>query len=194
MKKQVQVVINPIEIGVMKLGIKGDTPLLMHKFSDRQKDTMLSGQIGKAQEKNKRNLKQEIEECIYYTPTGQVGFPASAFKKAMVESAPYIKGLDKKLIKGSMFIVENLVAIKFKKQVVNEAITRLANGNPMVRYRPEFRDWSTEFTIRFNSKKLSPELIINLAKLAGFHIGIGDWRPQCSGSYGQFGIVKGALK
>lgn len=185
-----QIIIEPIEVATIKVAIKGETPLLMHKFSDNQKNTMLDKQTGKnPKDKAKRDMKKEMEECVYYTPTGKVGFPASGFKKAMVEAAPYMKGLDKKLIKGSLFIIENLVEIKYKKRTVNEAICRLANKVPMVRHRPEFTDWTTELTIRFNSKQLTAEQIFNLIKLAGFHIGVGDWRPQCNGSYGQFTIA-----
>ena len=97
-------------------------------------------------------------------------------------------------VKGSLFIVpeENgLVELKYKKMIINEATTRDSGRNqtPRTTFRPEFKDWSAEFNIRYNSQQITPEQIINLLKIAGFHMGIGSWRPQCSGSFGMFDIA-----
>lgn len=184
--------INPLEVAQMTIEIKGETPLLMHKFADKQKQQMLDKQTMKSKEKGARDIKQEVKDCIYYTPKGDIGFPASAFKKGMVEASVYLKGLNKKLIKGSVFVVEQLATLKFKKQVVNESICKIGMKRDiaMLRYRPEFQDWSTKITVRFNKAQVSGEQILNLVKIAGFHIGVGDWRPQCSGSYGQYTLGK----
>jgi hypothetical protein len=35
---------------------------------------------------------------------------------------------------------------------------------------------------------LQPSQIVNLAQLAGFHIGLCEWRPQKKGDYGRFTV------
>jgi hypothetical protein len=195
MGKQV-VSLEPIQINEFVLNIKGDTPLLMHKFSDENKQDLLDKQQHKTKQLSKRDFNKEVEDCVYWVDkkNKKVGYPASAFKKAMVEVAPYLKNMDKKKAKGSFFVIgqaaNDIVPIVYKEQVVNEAVVRLSGANKaaFVRYRPEFREWECEILIKYNEEQISAEQIVALANLAGFHIGIGDWRPQCSGTYGMFQV------
>ena len=189
--KEKKVPMDPLLIATMKVKIVGITPLLLNRLSDKEKQSMLDKQMGKGSEKNKiRDPKQEVEDKIHKLSGDKVGIPIVSLKKSMVEAAPYLD-VDKKLIRGSLFILpeeNNLIPISYKKMVVNEAITRDSgiNRTPRTTFRPEFRDWSCEFTVKYNAKQITPEQILGLLKLSGFHIGVGSWRPQCDGTYGQF--------
>lgn len=190
--KEVQ--IEPLLIATMTVEIAGITPLLMNKMSDKEKQSMLDKQMGKGTEKNKiRNPVEETENKIHKLSNGKVGVPIISIKKAMIESAPYLD-MEKKVVRGSMFIIpeeNNLVTLNYKKMVTNEAITRDSgiNRTPRTTFRPEFRDWGTKFTIKYNAKQVTPDQIYNLLKVAGFHSGIGSWRPLTEGNYGTFTVV-----
>jgi hypothetical protein len=191
-QKQVQVVIQPITIATMHLKLKGETPFLMEAMSSTIRQQLLDMQTGKGKEKNKtRDMDKEVEEKIHRLDDGSVGFPSSGFKKAMVEVAPYLEGMDKKKAKGSFFIIGNLVPLKYKKQVVNKAVGRDSGINraPREIWRPEFTDWSCVLEIKYNESQITPQQIVELAKLAGFHIGVGSWTPQHSGQYGMFTVA-----
>lgn len=197
--KEQGVTISPIKVSTFKLKIRGMSNLLMNKFSDEAKKGLLDKQAGKSTERAKRTkerIAKEVENCIHRTPDGKVGFPASGFKKAMVEAATgkLLQGMNGKLAKGSFFIIGNLVPIKFKKQIVNEAVGRIGRNIPMVVFRPEFEDWSAELLIKYNDSQITVQQIVALANLAGFHIGVGDWRPQKSGSYGMFQVETTEVK
>ena len=189
-----EIVINPLLIASMKAKIVGISPILLNKMSDKDKQTMLDKQMGKGAEKNKiRNPTQEVEDKIHRMENGEVGIPIVAIKKSMVEAAPLLE-MEKKLVRGSLFIIAdegNLVPLKYKKMVVNEAITRDSgiSRTPRTTFRPEFRDWSCEFNIKYNAKQVTPEQILNLLKVAGFHIGLGSWRPLTDGSFGTFTVA-----
>lgn len=190
--KQVQVTIAPIKIATMQLKVIGETPLLQEKMADRIREQLKNIVTGKGKEKNKnRDLEREVEEKIHKNAKGEVCFPTSGFKKAMVEAAPYLEGLDKKKAKGSFFIIGELVPIKYKKQVTNKAVGRDSGINraPREIWRPEFQDWSCILTIKYNEQQITPNQIIELAKLAGFHIGVGSWNPQHGGQYGMFTVA-----
>jgi hypothetical protein len=192
--KKVEVSIAPIKIATMQLKCIGETPLLQEKMADRIREQLKNIVTGKGKEKNKnRDLEKEVEEKIHRNQRGEVCFPTSGFKKAMVEAAPYLDGLDKKKAKGSFFILGELAPIKYKKQVTNKAVGRDSGINraPREIWRPEFQEWSTVLTIKYNEQQITPQQIVELAKLAGFHIGIGSWTPQHSGQYGMF-TVSGA--
>ena len=62
-------------------------------------------------------------------------------------------------------------------------------GTADIRYRAEFKKWKATLTIRYNAHVISTEQIINLYHVAGFSIGIGDWRPQKEGSHGMFHVA-----
>lgn len=190
-QKRVSVDITPIKIATMQLNIIGETPLLQEKMSDRIREQLKNIVTGKGKEKNKnRVLEEEVKEKIHRNAKGEVCFPTSGFKKAMVEAAPYLDGLDKKKAKGSFFILGELAPIKYKKQVTNKAVGRDSGINraPREIWRPEFQDWSTTLTIRYNEQQITPAQIVELAKLAGFHIGVGSWTPQHSGQFGMFTV------
>lgn len=189
MDKNKEVVISPVKLEDIFLGIEGVTPLLMNKFSDREKREIVDKQMKKTREKKARNIEEEIAEKIHRLPDGRVGFPATGFKKAMTESAPYLTGMNKKLAKGAFFVLGNLVPIEYKEQRINEATVKIGRNITMVRYRPEFDGWSCKLHIRYNANQISPEQIVNLANLAGFHIGVGDWTPQHDGQNGMFRVV-----
>ena len=95
-KKQVKVEAKPIDIQSIRIGVKGTASLLMSKMSDKVKDNLTSLMQGKGRDKNTiKDFEEEMREKIHYTSDGKVGFPAIAFKNAMVESAPYLDGMDK---------------------------------------------------------------------------------------------------
>jgi hypothetical protein len=192
-QEKVNVNLQPLVLMTAKIEIKGVTPLLMHKFSEKSKQEIIDKQTKQTKQKKARNIKQEIEEAIHKLPNGKVGFPCAAFKKAMVEVAPYLEKLDKKLVRGSVQIIgtkgSHLVELKYKTKTINEATVKLESGVADIRYRPQFNDWSCVLEIKYNASMISLQQIANLINLAGFHIGVGDWRPYSpkgSGSFGMF--------
>jgi len=187
-KKVIQ--LEPIKIKNMRLDLQGTSPLLMNRFSEKKQQEIIDKQMKKTKQKEARNPQEEVKEKIHYDEDGNVSFPSAGFKKAMVESAPYLEGLDKKMARGSFFIKGQFVPIKYSKMVVNQATVRLSGMGRVasIAFRPEFRDWSCVLVIDYNSSQISPEQIVNLANLAGFHIGVGEWTPQHSGNFGMFAI------
>jgi len=183
--------LEPVKLKTISIAIEGITPLLMNKFSDSQKEEMMDKHLHRTKQKAARDIEKEVEERIHRLPDGRVGFPSIGFKKAMVEVAPYLQGMNKKLAKGAFFIKGDLVPIEYDEMVVNEAVVRLSGAGRVaqVRYRPQFNNWRCVLHIQYNANQISPEQIVNLANLAGFHIGVGDWTPQHDGQYGMFMVA-----
>lgn len=192
-KEVKRVSVEPIQLATMTLKIVAipNSTLLMNKMSDSTRNQMIARTTGQTTEKSKfRDLKKECEDKIHYDEKGDIAFPTDAFKKAMVEVAPYLEDMDKKRAKGSFQILGSYTPLKYKKQTINKAVTRDSGITkaPRETWRPEFHDWSCTLNIQYNAQQITPLQIIELAKLSGFHIGIGAWRPQCSGSHGLYTI------
>lgn len=177
----------------MNLKVKGLTPLITHPI-DLRKEI-----VDALEDPELYELKKQTEEKIHRNSKGEVCFPACAFKKAMTEAAPYIN-IDKQKARGTFFVKakEELVPIKFKKQGVQKSIANFgANRIYKTTLRPMFEGWSCILNIKYNANQITPEEIEQLAKIAGFQIGIGAWKPINNGTFGTFNaklLLKGGIK
>jgi hypothetical protein len=173
--------------------IVGLSPLLMEKMDMDvvEKYNKIKGQ--KHVESDNRLEEEKVNQKIYYTSDNKVGVPAIAFLKGMTEVAPYIEGMDKKKVKGSIRVDTGIIPLVYKEQTVNVCWGKTSGmvRAPRKIIRPEFRDWSCRLNISYNADLISPENIINLLNLAGFQCGIGGWRPEKSGNYGQYEVQQG---
>ena len=75
---------------------------------------------------------------------------------------------------------------------MREDIVRLPNGSADLRFRGEMFPWSADLSIRYNAGIITPEQVINLVNLAGFHVGVGEWRPGSPKKTGSFGMFHAA--
>ena len=198
-----QIVMPKIQVSEFLVPIKGVTPLIMHKFSDKARLAIEEKQQQKAKiAKAKRDPKAEYLAAMYVMPgtgkagskTAKYGVPASAYKQAAVSACRYIDGLTMTFIKGAFHVIDDaggLVQIKYKSIRMRDDTVRIgpAGGTLDLRYRPEFTDWSTILLIRYNEACISPEQIVNLFNHAGFHVGVCELRAEKGYSNGSFEVV-----
>lgn len=213
-KTTVEVVaIKPIEMQTVEIKIEGDTPLIMHAWSEKAKRMMLEAQQGKAKGKQK-DVKNPVEDFInsmYWLteqPTeateaafekaivndAKFGFPVTAFKQAAI-SAAYRMGWvkDKMGLRGAFFIESdfgNMIEIKSEPPVMREDMVKIGMGTADLRYRGEFRHWAATLRIKYNiNGQFSLESILNIINAGGTICGVGEWRPEKDGQFGMFHIV-----
>ena len=122
------------------------------------------------------------------------GFPATAIKQA-AQSAAYRLGWVKNQmgLRGAFFIKadENgLVQIHSEAPVMREDMVKVGMGTADIRYRPQFNNWYADLVISYNkASEFSLENIINAINAGGYVCGLGEWRPERDGSYGQFHVA-----
>jgi len=170
--------------------IIGVTPLLMEKMD---MDVVERYNLKKGKKMSKKDDVLEEEKYEYKkhkTKDGKIGFPSIAFLKGMVEVAPYIDGMDKKKVRGSVRVLGDIIPINYKKEYkdVKWGRTSGITKSPRKIIRPMFEDWSCKLDIVYNSANISAEQVINLLNWAGFQIGIGGFRPEKSGNFGQYEV------
>lgn len=181
--------ISPINTKTIDVWVGGET-MLQNRQTDKVKETMRGYQTGnrKPQDKTKQTPKEMLKDKTHFTSDGKVGFPATGFKKGLVEVAGNF-GLYKKDIRGNVFVLGNIIPLQYKKTTTNVAWGKIMGKRPIEITRPEYQNWKCKLTIKYNSDALSAEQIVNLLNWAGFSQGIGDWRPACGGSYGQYQVL-----
>lgn len=205
--------IRPIEIQKATIRIVGDTPLIMHAWSEKAKREMLEKQmkVTKTKAKDAKNPVEDFIRSMYWLtdmPTdmtqegferaiangARFGFPVTAFKQAAI-SAAYRMGWskDKMSMRGSFFIdgdINQMLEIKSDPPIMREDMVKIGNGSTAdIRYRGEFQNWYADMTISFNKNgQHSFEQIVNIINAGGYVCGVGEWRPERDGQYGMFHV------
>lgn len=193
-EKTISITIPAIDIREIELSLVGTSELIMHRFSEKMKgeiEKAQTGSPGKVSGRAPRNPQEEYEDSFYRDQAGHPCMPASAFKKAAVSAVSSLnKTFSKVVARQALHIVGDWVQIESKVEPYMRTDTvRLARGIGSLRYRPGFTEWSAKVRISYNASVISPEQIGNLFNLAGFAVGIGEWRPEKGGAFGRFRVV-----
>jgi hypothetical protein len=193
-EEEKQIKVPSLEKAILIIKVKGDSPLIMHKFSTKSKNQMAEKQQGVARmKKPPKDPKAEYEAAKHWfnEKKGIYGLPAIAFKKAAVEACRYVDGVSQSFAKGAFHVLGNILPIKCSPPYMVEDTVRVGTINKTcdLRYRPYFDEWSVELRISYTKNAISPEQLVNLFNVAGFHIGIGERRPgKCGDSFGMFSV------
>ena len=181
-----------LDLRMIHITLEGVTSLIMHKWSEKAKKQMADKQQGKATKgREKKVPKNDFESSMYEHPDGGYGFPTIAFKLAAVRGAKSA-GFAMTDAKGAFHVVGELVPIKGKPNM-REDMVRLSGpgGVADIRYRGEFKKWSVTLLIKYNGRMVTAEQLIGFFNLAGFSVGIGEWRPERNGDHGMFHVKAG---
>lgn len=128
------------------------------------------------------------EEIYKATQEAKFGFPVLSFKAAAIDGGYQSGAIEKKTTARGAFHVVGEYAELEGVPNIREDNTRIGMGTADLRYRAEFKTWSTVIKIRYNTNAMSLEQIINLFNIGGFACGIGDWRPEKDGTYGMYHV------
>jgi hypothetical protein len=189
-----------IDVRQMQIRLVGDSPLISHAWSEKAKRQMLDKQMKKA--KTAKEAKEpfaDYVESMYWLsekpakPTekdiavAKFGFPCVAFKAAAVGACRFSDGIKMTEARGAFHVVGEFTPIEGSPKM-REDMVRVGMGTADIRFRGEFDPWATELIVSYNGAALSPEQIVNLFNIAGFGVGVGEWRPEKDGSYGRFHV------
>lgn len=193
------VVIQPPKTVEFDVIIKGTAPLIMHAWSEKAKTMMRDKQQGKkAAKKEPKDPRAEWMGGRLLNEEGRDCISAMCFKNAIVDTASFIDGITKVQLRGSVFVLGDLIPIEFepdpkfedsKSPHMREDMVRVGMGVADIRYRPEYRNWSCRLRIRHMANVISTQDVMTLLATAGLVNGMGEMRPQkTGGSFGTFEI------
>ncbi len=195
----------PLNIETIKVTLVGDTPLIVHAWSEKAKKEMLDKQTKAAKGgKEAKDPQRDFEQSLYKIEGGGYGFPSVAFKAAAVTACTSVSGVTKVAARQAFHVVgeqalvrgafngvlmrQDLVRILGSEPRMREDMVRVGMGTADLRYRGEFWPWHVRVTVRFNRNVLSAAQIANLLNTAGFGVGCGEWRAERDGSSGMFHV------
>ena len=190
--KTTQAKVPELKIATMTARVKGIRP----GYIPHRKDDDFANQ-GKA-----ANDEEAVARCFHVLNPArdgcEFGIPAAGFANSIL-AAGYQKSRSFKgtILRGAFFVLadaDGLIPLHTEKGYV----TRVDGGtNPQKRgaavriVRPCFEDWWAEFEVQYNENIVSPEDLLMLIQWAGFHVGVGDARPEkCIGiAAGRYGLM-----
>lgn len=189
MPEALKIELPKLNLQTITVTVIGDSPLICHAWSLKAKKQMLDKQMKRARgKKQAKSPEQDYEESLYYLPNeAGYGFPSVAFKSAMVGACRFAEGVKMTEARGAFHVVGEMVPIH-GEATPREDMVRVGMGTADIRYRGEFKEWRATLLIQFNTAIVSAEQIVNLLTLAGFGVGVGEWRPERNGSYGRFHV------
>jgi hypothetical protein len=184
----------PLRINTIRITLIGDTPLIVHRWSEKARKQMLDKQMKVATTgKEAKNPDQDFRESLYVLEDGGYGFPIIAFKSAAVTACTSIgKNITKVAARQAFHVNGEFARIYGGEPTIREDMVRVGQGTADIRYRGEFKHWWAQIDIQHNANVLSAEQIINLFATAGFAVGIGEWRPEKDGQFGRFHVANSA--
>ena len=189
-----QVALDRIPAETIRVPIVGTTPLIVHRFSEKAKRQMLDNMQGRKSPKEPKDPQAEYEAAFYRLKDGSPGFPTIAFKAATVGAARFYGNLTMTSLKQSLFFSGEvgddgrmLTAIHGEPRMREDVVTVNRSGSDL-RYRPEFPEWSAVLEVTYVKSLLTRNSVLSLLDAGGMGVGVGEWRPERDGDFGQFRI------
>lgn len=200
-----------IQIKKAEITIVGDSPLVVHKFSEKAKAEILQKQMKKAKTgKDTKVPFQDFMQSLHWITDepdtnglnedelkelfeselkkgAKFGFPSVGIKQSAISGA-YRSGVvkNKVSVQGAFHIIGELVEIQGNLRM-REDYCKIPMGGASIVYRGEFETgWKSTFTIMYDENVISLEQVIQMINLGGFAVGIGEWRVEKSGNFGMF--------
>src|ERR1700674_1136233 len=197
-----QISIDEMVLGRMRIRIVGTSPLIVHKWDEKVKKEMLDAQMGIPKAAGtpkhaKKDPEADYRASLYIRADKSYGFPAIGLKAAAVRACTFMSDMKMTEARGMFHIIPDLVMVDgalLKDDLVKidgephmrQDMVRVGMGSADIRHRAEFKEWSSTFDVEFMAGLFQPETLINMFNIAGFAVGIGEWRPQKNGQNGRF--------
>ena len=178
-----------MDVRLVEFNLEGDASVLVtHKWSEKAKKEMRDKQQKKVRgPRAAKDPEAECEAARYLDAEGRDCLPAIAFKKAIVDAASFSDDATKVILRGSVFVIGELVVIDYEKREMREDVVRVQMSSDL-RYRPEYTGWKVKLPVQYDASQLSIDQLVNFVARAGFSIGVGEHRPQKNGQNGRFKI------
>jgi hypothetical protein len=192
----------PLALETIEIPLIGVSPLIVHAWSEKAMRAMADKQQKKATKgREAKDPFADFAGSLYWlskkpeTPTGEdieaakFGLPSIAFKNAAVTACTSTGAITKVAARQAFHIDGEFVEIIGPPPAMREDVARVGMGTADLRYRGEFDPWGVRIKVQINTAVISAEQVVNLLNLAGFAVGVAEWRPERNGPFGRFRVA-----
>ena len=144
---------------------------------------------------DQRLVELECQTSLYLTDEGRPTIPPSAIRGCIENGAK--KGRQGGNVREGL-IVEEIVAFNYDESRYGTTVARITRSaaftvpvvvqrSRLLRTRAKFdTPWSVICIIDADDELVDTKKLEGWLDVAGRRVGLGDWRPACSGAYGRF--------
>jgi|SRR5262245_20647134 len=199
----------PSKLMHFHLWLVGETPLIVHAWSQKAKLAMLSDQVKATKSgREKRDPVADYEASLYEMGDGNYGFPAMGIKNAIVSAAHKDRGVPRSQVERALWVDADMVRVMpaMAGAICDMPLVRIYGSAPEMRedmvrigaglnkkanlaYRAQFTDWAIRISGRLNASILSTDALGFLITESGMSAGIGEWRNERKGFFGAYRIA-----
>lgn len=190
--------------------LMGETPIIVHAWSQKALEEMVAKQMGQKMPQTNRSPVEDFKSSLYHLNDGAYGFPATGIKRALVSACSSMnKEISQTLVRQAFFISgeegtskSGLSGLESPMQLLRvhspnpprmrEDAVRVGpfgNRKATVTYRAEFSPWAMRFNLVYNALVVTPSTVAAIVDTAGFAVGLGEWRQEKGGIYGQYRLA-----
>lgn len=198
--KTKSVLVPEVNYSEVQIPIRGLTTLLTNQIADIAMRNIEAKGKKTVKEVDDRSDEERCQDALYEVDVaapeneGRYGMPGGAFRKAMVSvcrNKDASGGINMSQARQMFQIMDDIVPIYCRqmRMRVDKGRNKLTGLVRII--RPEFVEWTATLNIRYNADVVSADQIVNLVQMSGSDVGVGCWRPECSGNRGMFSVVTG---
>lgn len=186
--------VQPLKISRTVIVVRGVSPLIVHAWSEKAKRQMLEKQTS-GKRAGKKDLKDPNADFLasrYLDAEGHECIRSASFAKSLVSAARWTE-MRMTEVRGVFFVLGELLKIhdgegKPATGAMREDMVRVFGGTADIRFRACYENWSIDLPIEYNANAISPQQLYELVNLAGFSVGVAEWRPEKGGQYGRYAV------
>lgn len=174
--------------------ITGISPLLMHKFDEKELTSP---------SKNKNLTPKEIaERYVYKTDKGELYVPMECVYACIINGGRFSKmGKNKittqrsSMVPAGINMVEKICLLGTKDFDVDaRAAVNPSTGGRVMVYRPRLNEWKLSFTLDVDTNMFPEHAVRTIVDDAGIKCGLLSFRPERKGYFGKFKVTKWKCK
>ena len=179
--------------------VEGTAPLIVHAWSQKAREMMLSAQQGKKTPKTVKDPEADFEASMYRFEDGGHGFPTMAFKAATVKGGGRAFGKAVKMTELRQHLTflpdgfgtdgTMLTRLSCAPPVIREDMVRVGMGTADIRYRAMYEKWAVDLRVEYLPSVIDLGSIVALIDAGGAN-GVGEWRPEKNGSFGTYRVAE----
>lgn len=179
------------QIRKMLIVVKGTSPLMTNRMTERAMGAIAEGQSGAPSPQNApREPEREFFEAVHRTHDGRHGVGSWQFGKALEEGGYRVLGEKMTIINAVVSVKtddpEGVLPIEGPEPQMDVRWGRLNGRTATILYRPRYWPWRLTLPIWYLKNKIREEDVLNLIMNTGFAIGVGAGRRI---GYGRFDTV-----
>ena len=182
----------------INIEITGTTPMLVHKFTDKEQ---LKASLGQSSVSigDKGEPYEQAEDCLYKSTDGRPTVPQPNLFACIMAAGKFFKDGKNKITTTKSSILTGCVDIhgvefpidyKNPWTVDTRPVRIPSTGGRILRHRPKFDDWKLSFMVSLDTSIMHEKTFREIVDAAGKRIGLGDFRPDCKGPFGKFVVTK----